>query len=517
MSEKINILWADDEIDLLRPHILFLKEKGYEVKTANSGDVALDLIRQNSFDIVFLDENMPGLSGLETLNRIKSTHPGLPVVMITKSEEERIMEDAIGSKISDYLIKPVNPNQILLSLKKTLDNKRLISEKTTSGYQQEFRNIGMTLGDRLSFSEWCEVYRKLVFWELELEKSKDESMSEILAMQKREANALWSKFIEKNYIAWLHGKENPPIQSHTLLKQKLFPVLDKESSVFLLVIDNLRYDQWKVIQPIISEYFRVDSEDLFCSILPTATQYARNALFAGLMPSEIEKLHPGLWANDDDEGGKNLHEEELLAANLKRSAKDIKFSYNKITNHAAGKKLADNLSNLMQNRLNVIVYNFVDMLSHARTEMEVIRELADDESAYRSITLSWFEHSPLHDMIRQVADKKAKLIITTDHGTIKVTEPSKIVGDKNVNTNLRYKQGKSLSYEKKDVFEVRNPADAFLPRLNVSTAYVFAKEDRFFAYPNNYNYYVTYYRNTFQHGGISMEEMIIPYITLSAK
>ena len=516
--DKISILWADDEIDLLKPHILFLKEKGYEVQTANSGDEALELVEKNDFSVVLLDENMPRLSGLETLNRLKSKHAELPVIMITKSEEEFLMEDAIGSKISDYLIKPVNPKQILLSLKKTLDNKRLISEKTTSNYQQEFRQIGITLGDRLSWNEWVEIYKKLVYWELELDVSKDESMMEILKMQKSEANKLYCKFVENNYIGWLNGQTpNPPLFSHTLFKSKVAPLLDKNETTFLVLIDNLRYDQWKIIQPIISEYFKIEQEDLYSSILPTATQYARNAFFAGLMPSEIEKRFPKLWLNDEEEGGKNLHEEELLMEQLKRLGKDVKVSYNKITNHAAGKKLSENMSNLMQNKLNVIVYNFVDMLSHARTEMEIIRELADDEKAYRSITLSWFEHSPLHEILKQIAAKKCKLVITTDHGTIKVTEPSKVVGDKNVNTNLRYKQGKSLDYVKKDVFEIRNPADAFLPKQHVSTSFVFVKEDKFFAYPNNFNYYVNYYRNTFQHGGVSLEEMIIPFITLSAK
>lgn len=516
--ERISVLWADDEIDLLKPHILFLKDKGYDVVTATSGDEALELVEKNNFSVILLDENMPGLSGLETLNRLKGKHSDLPVIMITKSEEEHLMEDAIGSKISDYLIKPVNPNQILLSLKKTLDNRRLISEKTTSNYQQEFRQIGMKMGDRLNWAEWADVYKKLVYWELELDNSKDESMMEILKMQKSEANKLYGKFIENNYIGWLNGKTSDgPLFSHTIFKAKVAPLLDTNESTFVILIDNLRYDQWKIIQPIVAEYFKIEHEDLYSAILPTATQYARNAFFAGLMPSEIEKRFPRLWLNDEDEGGKNMHEEELLQEQLKRLGKDVKMSYNKITNHAAGKRLSENMSNLMQNKLNVIVYNFVDMLSHARTEMEVIRELADDEKAYRSITLSWFEHSPLHDILKQVAAKKCKVVITTDHGTIKVTEPSKVVGDKNVNTNLRYKQGKSLDYVKKDVFEVRNPADVFLPKQNLSTAYVFVKEDKFFAYPNNFNHYVSYYRNTFQHGGLSLEEMIIPFITLSSK
>ncbi|HVA98570.1 MAG TPA: bifunctional response regulator/alkaline phosphatase family protein [Bacteroidia bacterium] len=516
--EKVNVLWADDEISHLKPHILFLQEKGYDVTTANSGDEALELIAKKDFSIVLLDENMPGLSGLETLSRMKNLQPELPVVMITKSEEETIMEDAIGSKISDYLIKPVNPKQLLSSLKKTLDKKRLVSEKTMLNYQQEFRAIGASLSDRLSLKEWEDVYKKLTYWELELDKSNDDSMVEILKMQKTEANKLFGKYIEKNYVDWLNGKnDETPLLSHTLLKNKLLPMLEKEESVFLILIDNLRYDQWKLLQPILNNYFRTDTEEIYFSILPSVTQYARNALFAGLMPSEIEKKFPTMWINDEEDEGKNLHEEDFLAAQIKRWGKDIKMSYNKITTHANGKKLAENLGNLMGNKLNVIVYNFVDMLSHARTEMEVMRELADDESAYRSLTVSWFEHSPLQDIMKQIAAKKGKVLLTTDHGTIKVSEPTKVIGDKNTNTNLRYKQGKSLDYVAKDVFEIKNPADAFLPKQHVSTRFVFAKEDLFFAYPNNYNHYVTYYRNTFQHGGVSMEEMMIPVITLSSK
>ncbi len=516
--EKIQLLWADDEIELLKPHILFLSEKGYDVTTAKSGDEALDILKEKSIDVILLDENMPGLSGLQTLTMIKAKWADTPVIMITKSEEEHIMEDAIGSKIADYLIKPVNPNQILLSLKKNLDNKRLISNKTNTEYRKEFQQIGMQISDRLNHQEWGELYKKLIYWELEIEQNNDKSMLEVLKTQKTEASSRFFKFVEQNYISWLNGKDDkPPVMSHTLFKNKLLPEIDKHNNTFVLVIDNLRFDQWKMIQPIINDYYKVDTEEIFYSILPSATQYARNALFAGLMPSEIEKRYPNLWLNDEDEGGKNMHEEELMREQLKRNGKDIKMSYHKITNLNAGKKLADSISNLMQNKLNIIVYNFVDMLSHARTDMEVIRELADDEPAYRSLTVSWFEHSPLLDIIKQIAEKKCKLIITTDHGTVHVKEATKVIGDKNVNTNLRYKQGKTLDYVKKDVFEVKNPSDAFLPKQHVSSVFVFAKEDKFFAYPNNYNHYVSYYRNTFQHGGVSMEEMLIPYISLSPR
>lgn len=517
--DKIKILWADDEIELLKPHILFLNGKGYDVVTAVSGDEAVDLVRENNnLNAVLLDENMPGISGLDALLRIKQLNNELPVIMITKSEEEHIMDDAIGGKIADYLIKPVNPNQILLSLKKALDNRRLVSEKTNTDYRKEFGNIGMRINSNPNWQEWAEIYKTIIYWELEMDKLQDKSMLEVLHMQKADANNQFFKFIEKHYISWLNGKDaNPPTMSHTLIKNKFLQELSQPETVFLVVIDNLRYDQWKIIQPILQNYYRTEKEETYFSILPTATQYARNALFSGLMPGEMAKRFPDKWLNDEDEGGKNQHEEFFMQAQLKRLGKDVKMSYNKITNFQAGKKLSDNVSNLMQNKLNVIVYNFVDMLSHARTEMEVIRELAENEAAYRGITYSWFEHSPLFDILKQLSTKNIRLIITTDHGTVHVKEPTRILGDRNVNTNLRYKQGKALDYNPKEVFEVKNPADAFLPQQHPSSRFVFAREDRFFAYPNNFNHYVSYYKNTFQHGGVSLEEIIIPYLLLLPK
>ena len=516
--EKIKILWVDDEIEILKPHIIFLEQKGYEVDTSNNGDDGLEMIFSRPYDIIFLDENMPGLTGIETLERIKKKYPNLPVVMITKSEEESIMEDAIGSNISDFLIKPVKPNQILLSLKKNLENKKLVSEKTTSSYQQEFRNISMEISNNPDHKGWVDIFRNLTRWELELEKSNDESMQEVLQMQKSEANQVFSRYVESKYLDWVNGRTRDyPVMSPNLFKDKIFPLMDSNDSLFVILIDNLRYDQWKAIQPILEEFFRVEKEEIYYSILPTTTQYARNSIFAGLMPLEIERKYPKYWVAEEAEGTKNQFEGELLGEQLKRYGKDVKYGYQKILNLTSGRKLVDTLPNMVNNKLTVIVYNFVDMLSHARTEMEIIRELADDEKAYRSLMVSWFNNSPLFDILKYLAEKKINVVITTDHGSVRSQDPVKVVGDRNTTTNLRYKSGKSLNYNHKEVFEVKNPHDAFLPRTNVSSTYIFCRKNDFFAYPNNYNYYVNYYRNTFQHGGISLEEMLVPVAYLKAK
>jgi len=516
-NDNITILWVDDEIDLLKPHILFLEDKGYQINTANNGVSAIEMIDETHFDLVFLDENMPGLSGLETLLKIKNKRPNLPVIMITKSEEESIMEEAIGSKISDYLIKPVNPNQILMSIKKNMDSKRLVSQKTSSDYQKEFREIGIKLNENISVNEWMDLFKKITFWELELQQSGDEGMKQILEMQKAEANAQFFKFIKTNYQSWLNHSENSPLMSHQLFKHSVLPHVDENTSTYFIVIDNLRYDQWKMIQPLLND-FKIVEDDLYFSILPTSTQYSRNAIFSGLLPLQMEQQHKDWWKNDTDEGGKNLFEENFLKAQLNRLGKQhLKTSYHKITNIDAGRKLVENMRNLSHNHLNVIVYNFVDMLSHARTDMKVIKELAEDDAAYRSLTISWFEHSPLREMFNFIAKNKSKVIVTTDHGTILVKKPTKVLGDKDLTSNLRYKLGRNMRYNSKEVFEINQPKDVFLPSVNISSKYIFAREDYFFAYPNNYNHYVNHYKETFQHGGISLEEMIIPIVILSPK
>lgn len=510
------ILWVDDEIEHLRAHIIFLEKKGYEVVTVTNGPDAIEQCKQRNFDIIMLDEMMPGLTGLETLQTIKEITPATPVVMVTKSEEEDIMDQAIGSKIADYLIKPVNPNQILLTLKKNVHRKEIVTEVTQTGYQQSYLNIAQQIDNCKTAEDWMNIYKRIVHWELELS-SADSNMTEMLQMQKEEANIGFAKYIRNNYLGWVApAPAEHPMLSNEIFKKKIFPAIDNGEKVFLIVIDNFRYDQWRMLAPEIGDMFDID-EQLYFSILPTATQYARNAIFSGLMPTQIAELFPDLWVDEDEEEGKNLNEGPLIKKQIERYRRHDTFSYHKINDSAGAEKFLQQLKSLSGNDLNVAVVNFVDMLSHARTESKMVRELANNESAYRSITLSWFRHSVMSELLRRLSQTDYKVIITTDHGSIRVSKAVKIIGDRNTNTNLRYKLGKNLNYNAKELFVIKDSLKAQLPAPNISTSYVFATGDSFFAYPNNYNYYVSYYKDTFQHGGISMEEMLVPLVTLTPK
>lgn len=512
------LLWVDDEIELLKAHILFLENKGYELITVSNGADAIEQCRVQTFDLILLDEMMPGLSGLETLQKIKEIQPATPIVMCTKSEEENIMEQAIGSKIADYLIKPVNPSQILLTLKKNIHRKEIMTEVTQSGYRQNFQDIALQIQDSKDLNDWMNLYKRLVHWELELSTT-ESNMTDILSMQKEEANNGFAKYIKNNYAQWADPKtptDSRPIMSPDIFKTKIFPQLDAKEKVFLIVIDNFRYDQWRLLAHEIAELFDID-EDMYISILPTATQYARNAIFSGLMPNKIAEMFPELWVDEDEEEGKNLNEAPLIQTQIDRYRRHDTFSYTKINTSADAEKLIEHFDRLQQNNLNVVVFNFIDMLSHARTESRMVRELANNESAYRSITISWFRHSVISRLFRLLSQSHYKVVLTTDHGSIRVDKPIKIIGDRNTNTNLRYKLGRNLSYNSKELFVVKAPHAIQLPAPNISTSYVFATGNTFLAYPNNYNYYVSYYKDTFQHGGISMEEMLVPLITLTPK
>lgn len=514
-SKNKTILWVDDEIDFLQPYVLFLQEKQYEVLTSNNGQDALDICREHpELDIVFLDEQMPGLSGLEVLQEIKQMYPQLPVVMITKSEEEQIMDEAIGQKIADYLIKPVNPSQILLCLKKNIHEKQIVEEHTNTSYREEFSDISYMIDTATTLEEWIAIYKTLTRWDLELQ-TVDSSMSEMLAMQRSQANAAFAKFVQKNYVSWFKSNERP-LLSPDIFKKVLFPMLDNGEKVFFVVIDNFRYDQWKMIQPLLSEFFSVSDETLYSSILPTATQYARNAIFSGLMPLQISEMFPDLWVDEIEEEGKNLNEKDLIKTQLDRFRKRYDYTYYKINESDFCEKITKQLSSLTT-PLNVVVLNFIDMLSHSRTESKMMRELANDEAAYRSLTMSWFKHSPTYALFKRIADLGYKVVLTTDHGTVRVQNSILILGDKNTNTNLRYKVGKSLNCQSKNVFTLTNPKEVGLPCPNLSSSYVFCTGDDFFGYPNNFNYYAQYYKDTFQHGGISMEEMLIPLVTMNPK
>ena len=514
----VKILWVDDEIELLKPHVLFLRGKGYEVDTCNNGYDAIDMATEGNYDLIILDEMMPGMTGLETLPKIKEIRPTTPVIMVTKSEEENIMDKAVGSKIADYLIKPVNPNHVLLSIKKNVHSQQLVTEQTTADYRAEFGRLSSALQMADSFADWCNVYRRITNWEIELSDSTDQSIKEVIEYQKHEANQEFCKFVRRNYYDWINKRdETTPVMSHTLMRSKIFPVADENPKTTLLLIDNFRYDQWRSISPLLRGYYDIAADDFYCAILPTATQYARNAIFAGLMPLAIDKLMPNKWLNDNEEGGKNQYEEQFLQRLMTSSGKNYKYTFDKLVRPEAGRKLIDNIQRIYDADFSVIVYNFLDILSHARTETDIIRELTEDEASFRSLTRSWFEHSDLLTLLRLLSERGHTVIITSDHGTIRIDNPVKVTGDRETSANLRYKTGRNLAYNSREVYEITRPEDIQLPSINLSSSYIFAYNTDFLVYNNDANRYIRYYRNTYQHGGISMEEMLVPYIVLKPK
>ncbi|MDR2894435.1 MAG: response regulator [Alistipes sp.] len=523
MNSTAKILWVDDEVDLLKPHIMFLRARGYEVDECNNGYDAIEMVAAGRYDLVILDEMMPGMTGLETLPFIKEQRPGLPVIMVTKSEEEMIMDKAIGSKIADYIIKPVNPNQILLSIKKNIHSRQLVSEQSSADYRAEFGRIAQSMGGADTFADWKSIYKKLVGWEVELADGKDPSIRDVLSYQREEAGTEFCKFVRRAYTGWISGRsDDAPLMSHTLMRGAIFPEVERAAAqntkTTLLLIDNFRYDQWLAVRDTLSDIYDPAVEDFYCSILPTATQYARNAIFAGLTPLAIDKLIPDKWLNDNEEGGKNQYEEDFLRRQLQSSGKAWRTTFDKLVRPEQGRRLIENIQKVYDADFSVIVYNFLDILSHARTETEIIRELTEDDAAFRSLTRSWFEHSDLRTILRLLAARGHRIIITSDHGTIRVDNPVRVIADRETSQNLRYKTGKRIGgYNPKEVFEVLHPEDIQLPRGNLSSTYIFATGRDYLIYQNNASQFARYYRHTFQHGGISMEEMIVPYIVLNPK
>lgn len=516
---KGKILWVDDEIDLLRSHILLLAEKGYVVDTATNGEDAVALLKAKGFDLVFLDEMMAGMGGLRTLAEIKEIRPEVPVVMITKNEDEGLMENAIGQKISDYLTKPVNPSQVLLAVKKFLEGRKITGEHVSRDYIKEINQISLALQSSPAAAEWIRIYEKLVNWSRELDERPELGFHQTLRDQIRECNVEFSKFIEKQYHHWIEQKSRPTL-SVDVVERYLIPELDQNSSVFFFVIDCLRFDQWLAMESLLRDYYSI-SREFYFSILPTATPYSRNAIFSGVWPNEIEQRFPEIWERwEDDDNSRNRNEHQFLDALLHRHNIVLRpdLKYIKILDAEFGRGVEQNILSYVNNKLTAIVVNFVDMLAHGRSDSEILKELAPDEAAYRSLTASWFAHSSLFGMLKTLArQKNVKVILTTDHGSIRCMRGAKVLGDREASTNLRYKFGRNLKCDERQAMFVKNPSDYRLPKRGVTINYIIAKEDYFFVYPTDYHKYLHQYRDSFQHGGISMEEMILPVVKLTPK
>ena len=510
------ILWVDDEIDLLKSHVIFLQDKGYIVETAANGEDALALVNKTKYDIMLLDESMPGMGGLETLNVVKDSDPLLPVIMITKNEEERLMEDAIGMKIDDYLLKPVNPLQIYSACKRILDAKKIQEDRLSPDYIKEFNDINSLVLEE-TWESWLAIHKKLCAWDHQFDQFRNSGLESTHEDQRLDCSMNFGRFVESRYRDWLHSEKRPPM-SVDVFKSFVAPHLHKKEKIFFIIIDCVRLDQWMTLEPFLNDYFEVQW-DYYMAILPTATPYARNAIFSGMFPGDIARRYPDKWLEQNpDEVSKNKFEPFFLNEQLKRLKINLrKFEYVKIFTSQEAIELKKKISNLINLPFVAFVFNFVDMLTHGRNRSELLQQLLPDEAAFRSLMRSWFSHSVLQEILIELARSGTKVVMTTDHGSILGRKASLVHGRRDTSTNLRYKFGENLKCDEKQAIRLRNPGEFRLPAETKTKTYIFAKEYHYFVYPTNYREYEKQYMGSFQHGGISLEEMILPCLTLTPR
>jgi CheY-like chemotaxis protein len=514
------ILWADDEIDLLRPHIKYLEQRGFAVTAVPNGEDALAALGRSRFDVVLLDEMMPGLGGLATLDAIKSRDVSVPVILVTKSEEESLMEAAIGRHIRDYLIKPVHPSQVLLALKRVLESDRIQEVARARDYVGEMQRWQGLDRRGFAWNDWVELAVEIARWDVLFDALPEEQgLAQAHADFRRSLNLDFGRFIEREYAGWVHGGVDRPLLSSDVVAHAVAPLLKRGQRVVLIVIDCLRLDQWLMLESLLEEHFEIRREH-YCSILPTATPYSRNAIFAGLLPAELHRRHPELWQeNTDDDRTRNRYERQLLDLQLDRlrcrPTRPVK--YFKISDAEEAQQMRRQTSTFAGLGLAALVYNFIDILAHGRSESELLQELAPDEAAFRAVMKAWFTHSPLYEMLRGLAHQDGTVVITTDHGAVLARRASKVHGNRDTSTNLRYKYGLNLNCDPKEAVILRDPKSFMLPADGVNKNYILAREDYFFVYPTRFHAYERQFRGSFQHGGISIEEMVLPLATLTPR
>jgi DNA-binding response OmpR family regulator len=519
MPRPRSILWVDDEVESLSSHILFLQEQGFNVEKAAHGDDALALLQRTAYGVVLLDEQMPGRRGLDLFRAIRALDLTLPVVMVTKSEEPATLKDAIGADISDYLVKPVNPRQVLSVVTRILEGDRIRQQRLSRDFATRFRELEARRAGVLDWRSWTELVVELAEWEFRLGQAEEPGLSEALQSLQASLRQDFARFIDQQYAGWLRGTraDRPPL-SVDIVPEFVEPALRQHKKALLVVVDCLRLDQWEAIRPLISTRFDVETSYYF-SIVPTATPFARNAIFSGLLPAALQAAHPHWW-RDQDESSLNAHEHELLSAQLERRyGRQIPVRYEKVFTAADGEALLTRLpSHLAAEGVTALVFNFIDQLTHGRTENSTLFEVARDAPALRSLTRTWFERSALWGALREAERRNVPVLLTTDHGSIHCHSPATVFARRDATANLRYKFGEDLRTQEREAAIVVDDLASFgLPARAPGTRLLLATGDRFFVYPTKLREYQARYRGAFLHGGVTPEEMVLPIALLTAR